>query len=389
MLRILSLVALATLIACVPPAEAPAPAATTTAIMPGYLPTDAEVTFDDRLANDMEAQALRAARMTLGKVSVAPQMPVPAPAAETIDVLRREHVKFEVSKLDWHTSIDLGFLQMQDDLQPRIAVLSRKATEGTITPAERTELTRKGKWSPRTGDLHMQFDQVARLAPASSQAVSVTLTQMTRTAGRLRHHPLSTWTDEDYAFVARDLARQARIDAAAASGTALLAAYRAVLEHDADPKGLTAMAEATLAALPVTRTYTRQEVIEYAKALPDDARKLRAPYEAAARQTWGEAEYEKTHKKTTDSLFAYADVGAEPSSTPAAAATASTLDKTLDLASTVTSMAGLGSATTALRGVQAVRNGDVHGAIDAAVQLAPVPALKEAWSVASSLLFRK
>jgi len=159
-------------------------------------------------------------------------------------------------------------------------------------------------------DVRMQFMKVAVAAFTSNFDVQAKgLTTMLTVASSVRTHKMMNmeWTDDDYARVKRRLERLRRSEAIAASTMGMVAAYQAVVNNGGDPKALDAIAENTLKAFPLKPTVTDDEAKQYVAALKENVAAQRATYEKMMRATYGDAKYEKDHKAQIDAMFKQAE----------------------------------------------------------------------------------
>jgi hypothetical protein len=222
---------------------------------------------------------------------------------------------------------------------------------------------------------------------ANVHLVMATFDELVRVSGVLQHYTRAgiELGPEDYAFIRRGRAQVKRIEAIAGVSMGLMASYVAVLEGNADPKALDAVAQRALAAFPIHVEVSEAEAREWVASMSQNAAKSKPKFEALVRKFHGDKVYERQWKERVDETFArlegVPDVRAK--SAPSSKATAS-----LGLDTVADAFPADGTIGAALRGVNALRKGDARSALAAAVSLIPVPGLKDAFAIASKTLFR-
>ena len=201
---------------------------------------------------------------------------------------------------------------------------------------------------------------------------------------------------------------------------AMMAGFQAAIEGDGDPKALDLMAAKVIESFPLSASVSDQEAKDYVALLGKNMQSVRAKYEAMMRGLYGDKAYERLHKASVDAMFKHAEEsgaqkslaqyseelrrqynlsesnfrGGSVATTPAAAPAArnARVDDAppdamaLESASKLVGEDSMLGAS--LKGVAALRKGDAKGALAAAVSLVPVPGVKEAFSIASKLLFK-
>ena len=373
----------------------------------------------DRL-DELEKEALTAVRVTLGKQPVSESQPMPLPASQGIVALRKQSVKMRIEPVvNWLGGQSDDFLQLKDAPTDRLSMLARKSSEGTASADERREMMAYQKIVFKLLDLRMQVMKASLAAvEANSNVQTSSLTTMMRVASivRLRKMYEMELSKSDLDTVRRGIERQRRAEAIAATTMAMLAAYQAVINNGADPRGIDIIAEGTLKAFPMKPVVSDAEVKAYVGNLFENVQKVKARYETGLRKTWGDAKYESRFKASTDQMFAafesassqksiaeMADDGPRPSSprrrasavTPTAPPPVPRSAKTTtggDAGATLDAAAKLFPGDTtigaSLQGISALKNGDPKGAINAALTFVPVPGLKDVFGVASKVLFK-
>ncbi len=377
---------------------------------------------EDERVDKLEKDALKAIRMSLGKQAWGPGQNAPEPSSVAVRKLRAAKIKVRLVPIvnEDGKAIDDNFLNLTDSYSERLTQLNRKIVEQRLTKAETREIQQGSKHIMSVNDLRQPIISLSSAALEANNAVTYAhLSQMLDVSMNVRTRKLMAMELDaaDYEHFRKGLTRLKRIEAIAATTVAMLAAYQAVLNDGGDPKALDVVAEGALKGFPIKVEASPDEAKAYVKNLRGNVAKVRGRYEADMRKAYGDAKYERSYKAQYDALFdmaenaqnqksvfemqrhnarahsAYRAKQAEPAPAPARVsaapsdASADGVDGALDAAGKM--FPGDGTVGAALQGISALRKGDAKGAINAALTFVPVPGLKDAFGVASKLLFSK
>lgn len=374
----------------------------------------------DRAEKDLH----KALELALGRQPAVAGGPTPYAASKCVTELRQAKIALRLEPVVDAAGkpVASNLLQLKDSYTDRVQILSRKMAEQKATKREMKEMQDGAKHMVKLGDLRGQI--TAATMPAMSSGWLVTSSSLNTMLAvsqmvRARRTYGMQWTTQDYELVATILGRQKRAEAIGAVAIAMLAAYQAVLEKGADPKTLDVVAEQTLAVFPLKATVSVDEARSYVEQLDENIAATKARYEAQMRSTFGDAQYEKSYRASIDAMFAQAEQSTSaqpvqgiagggrapaghaaapvPSSAAASggrAVAAVGSAKAGDVAGTALNAAQMvpggsaaGSVGAALGGVSALTQRDPKGAIDAAIQLAPVSGpIKAALQTSSALI---
>jgi len=380
---------------------------------------------EDERVDEIEKNALKAIRMSLGKQAWGPGQGAPEPSTLAVKKLRAAKIKVRLSPItnEDGKSIDDNFLQLSDSYSDRLTQLNRKIVEQRLTKAETKEIQQGSKHIMSVNDLRQPVMSLSSVALESNFHVThLHLTQMLDVSMNLRTRKLMAMELDaaDYEHFRKGLTRLKRIEAIAATTVAMLATYQAVLNDGGDAKALDVVAEGALKAFPIKVEASNEEAKAYVKNLSGNVAKVRGRYEAWMRKAVGDAKYDRSYKAQYDALFDMCENAqkqksvfemqrenmenaqaersaarakqAEPAPRsapppPPSDLSANGVDGALDAAGKM--FPSDGQVGAALQGIAALRKGDAHGAINAALTFVPVPGLKDAFGVASKLLFNK
>jgi len=422
-----------------------------------------------------EKDALKALNVALGKQPAWQGGAMPDSSSTALKALKTAKFKLRIEPITDGDgkAVNDDFLQLKDSYTDKMQTLQRKMIEKTASKAEMREMQEGSKYIMKLTDLRTQVQQVSMATMmANSYVQTMSLSQMMRVAQLVKSHKTyeMDMNDEDYALVKKGLASQRRAEAIAASTTAMMAAYQAVINSGGDPKALDMIAQSTVDAFPIKVEVTDKEARDYVAALSQNVAKVKVRYEAMLRKVHGDKKYEREFKSGIDAMFAqfenaqnqksasqmaddhwsqykkdiatcktkidpeaegrlgpsckevyraaqtgdtsqllpgtkqaYDQTGGTPSGgakgakamlgskeanalAGAEAVANGDVDGALDAAGKMFPADSTIGAS--LQGISALKKGDAKGAITAAVSLVPVPGLKEAFGLASKLLFK-
>ncbi len=431
---------------------------------------------EDEQLDKLEKDSLKALKIALGKESRSPGMAPGDSSSVALVAIKKAKMKVRLEPVvdGDGKAVNDDFFQLKDSYTDRVQQLQRKLVEQRASKAEIREIQEGSKQIMKISDLRMAVMDVSLQTMMSNNHVqSSSLQTMLRVSGLVRSRKLygMELDAQDYALVKRGLERQKRAEAIAATNLAMLAAYQAVINNNGDPKALDVIAEGALKAFPVKVQVSDDDAKQYVSQLGTNVSKVKAKYEAMLRKVHGDARYEKQFKQGIDAMFAQAEgaqnqksVGQMVADTQSkyktdvakcmrgeqpdpgsmvgggtckslqhAAQTGDTSDLPPGALKAFNDAGGAGGggggaggpalkgkAGAAVDGAQAVANGDVDGALDAAGKMfpgdstigaslqgiaalkkgdprgaisaaltfVPVPGLKDAFGVASKLLFK-
>lgn len=255
-----------------------------------------------------EKDAIKALSVSLGKQAAFQGMPVPSSAATALKGLKAANVKLRIEPVtnDDGQAVNDDFLQLKDSYTDRMPVLARKMAEHKASPAEMKEMQSGVKHVTKLNDLRWQVQQISMATMnANSHVQTSSLAQMMRVAQLVKSHKTyeMEMTAEDYELVKKGLATQKRAEAIAGATMAMMAAFQAVINGDADPKALDMIAEGTVKAFPIKAEVTDQEAKDYVAALGANVGKVKGRYEAMLRKVHGDKKYERNFKAGIDQMF--------------------------------------------------------------------------------------
>jgi hypothetical protein len=259
----------------------------------------------------MEKDLVKALKLALGQQPISPGMPPSESSSTVVKELRTAKVKLSIEPVvdqDGKPVAD-QFLQVKDGYTDRVQQLSRKIAEKKATPAEMKEIQAGSKYVMKLQDIKMQVLNVSMVTMQSnSQVQTSSMTTMLRVAQMVRTRKMMEMelSEEDYAKIAKWLARQRRVELIAATSMGVLATYQAVINDGGNPQALDALAEHTLKAFPLKPEVTTAEAKEYAANLKGNVLEVKGRYEGMMRKIHGDAKYERQFKGGIDAMFAQA-----------------------------------------------------------------------------------
>ncbi len=434
----------------------------------------------DQELDRLEKDALKALKQALGKEGASPGVAPPESSSTALKGIQKGKIKVRLEPIvdGDGKAVNDDLFQLKDSYTDRVQQLQRKLVEQKASKKEMKEIQEGSKHIMKINDLRSQVMGVSMQVMMSNNHVqSSSLQQMLRVSSMVRSRKMMSMelNADDYTLVKRGLERQKRAEAIAATMLAMLGAYQAVINNNGDPKALDVIAEGALGAFPIKPTVTDDDAKNYVSALGDNVAKVKSKYEAMLRKVHGDARYEKQFKAGIDAMFKQAedaknqksigemanDVNAKYKADiekckrgedpgPGSMAGGPTCKKVFHAAQTGdtsdlppgakkafdetggANAAGSGGGTApvgaklgsreanAVKGVGALANGDVDGALDAAGKMfpadstigaslqgiaalkkgdakgainaaltfVPVPGLKDAFGIASKLLFK-
>ncbi len=255
-----------------------------------------------------EKDALKALNVTLGKQAAFQGMPVPSSASTALKGLKAAKVKLRIEPVtnEDGQAVNDDFLQLKDSYTDRMPALARKMAEHQASPAEIKEMQSGVKYVTKLNDLRWQVQQISMATmSANSHVQTSSLAQMMRVAQLVKSHKMyeMEMTAADYDLVKKGLATQKRAEAIAGVTMAMMAAFQAVINGDADPKALDMIADGTVKAFPIKAEVTDQEAKDYVAALGANVGKVKGRYEAMIRKVHGDKKYERNFKAGIDQMF--------------------------------------------------------------------------------------
>ena len=273
---------------------------------------EASESAEDETIDRQEKEALKVLNRALGKVPNFPGGPMPESSSTALLALRKSPIKVRLEQVTDGDGKAVGdnFFQMKDSYTDRVQQLQRKLVEQKASKAEIKEIQDGSKYMMKVGDLSSAISSVSTQAYTSNFTVqSSGLQTMLKVAGMVRTRKMMEmdFDADDYARVKRNLERMRRVEAIAASTMGMLAAYQAVLNSGGDPKALDAIAENTVKAFPLKPTVTDDEAKKYVEDLKGNVAAQKSKYEQMMRKTYGDAKYEKSYKAGIDAMFKQAE----------------------------------------------------------------------------------
>ncbi len=258
-----------------------------------------------------QADVEKAMKAALGQEAAYPGGNPPKPAADAINDIKKAKIKLEITPvLDAQGKPVAGqFVQLQDSYSQKVQKIGPKIASKKATPAEMKFVQNGVKFVPEINDLKGQVRAATMPAMQSGWMVTTgSMTTMSTVASmiRSRRQMEMKWTDKDYELVRQVMERQSRRTAVAALDLAMLGAYQAVVNHGADPKIITDVAKAGLAALPLKGEASIEDAKKYVDNFDQNVAASKQMYEQQMRKTFGDAEYEAKYKPQIDSTFAQA-----------------------------------------------------------------------------------
>lgn len=274
------------------------------AVLAAQKQMDAEI---DKNQADLE-KAMKAA---VGKEAPYPGQPAPMPAAKAIEELRKAKIELKIAPvLDAQGKpVADQFMQLEDSYTKRVQEIAPKMAAKKATPAEIQFMQSGVQQVQKLNDLKAQVRLASMPAMSSGWMVTTgSMTTMSTVAGmiRSRRQMEMRWTDQDYEMVKQLMERQSRREAVAALSLAMMGAYQAVVNDNADPKVIEDVANAGLGALPLAGTATLEDAKKYVDNFEQNVAGAKKLYEEQMRKTFGDAEYEAKYKAQLDSSFAQA-----------------------------------------------------------------------------------
>jgi hypothetical protein len=266
-----------------------------------------------------EKQVQHALAFAAGKEGGQPGMPPPEPSSTIITTLRGLHVTIHLEPIQngLGAAMNENFLQLKDSYTDNL-----QNNQGDVA-ATRAALTRMGgpmnaiKNINRVGVLRGQVGEVSRLAYITNAHVQTNGIQTLLTiSGMVRSRKLMSmdFTADDYARVKKILMREQRWQALAGTTLAVLAAYKAVIDGNGDPKALDVITNKTLEAFPLQSSVGDDEAKDYVAHLSDNVSAQKAKYETWMRKAYGDGVYVQQYKPGIDSMFAQAAGAAQQKS---------------------------------------------------------------------------
>jgi len=354
---------------------------------------------EDEHLDDVEKQAIAAFQQALGKKAVHGGEP-PHPSSQSISELRTSPIKIRVAPMKDREGkvIASNYVELVDSYSERMESLKRKVAEGTLTRAETAEIQGGSKYLFKVNDVRTSVMDVSIAAYMANLHVRLIANAniikaqvLTQTMTSLGSHDLAA----DRAVVRKNLTRQRRAEALAASTIGLVAAYEAVINEGRNPKAIDVIAESGLKAFPLKAEATEEEAAAYLEAWRTAPPRTRQAYEGTLRKRYGDAEYDKSYKAGVEQMFAGAPVPPEAATArdraAAATETASAIahkDASGALDAAAKAFPGDGTVRASLEGAAALTRGDTKGAIQAALGLIPGGGLvKDGLGLAAKLLF--
>jgi hypothetical protein len=271
--------------------------------------------LEEQQLESAETDMTKALKVALGKESVSPGAPPPDSSSTAVKALRDAKIKLRIEPVvDANGKpVNDNFLQLKDSFTDRVQVLSKKISEQKATKAEMKEVQEGAKHVAKLNDLRSQIMKVSMVTMTSNSTLQTSsMTTMLRVANlvRTRKQMEMEMNDDDYAKVAKWMARQRRIESTAALSMGVLATYQGVINGNGKPEALDLLAEKASASFPEKHTVSKQEAKDYVKNLKGNVSKVKSQYEAMMRKVHGDARYEAQFKGSIDAMFAQAE-GAE------------------------------------------------------------------------------
>ncbi len=267
---------------------------------------------EDEQFDRFEKDLRKALAVALGQESQVPGQPPPESASTVLTALRKTPLQLRIEPvLDQDGNpVNEQFLQLKDSYTTRVTQLSRKLAEGKASRAEMKEVQQGAKYAMKLGDLRQNVLNVSMVTMQSNSAMQTSsMTTLLRVAAMIgtRRQLEMEMNAQDYARVAKWLARERRIETIAALSMGTLAAYQAVINDGGNPRALDALAESTAKAFPVRPTVSEQEARDYVANMKGTAAEVKSRYEAMMRKLHGDAKYEARYKAGVDAMFSQVD----------------------------------------------------------------------------------
>ncbi len=258
-----------------------------------------------------QAEIEKAMKVAVGKEAPYPGGALPMDAAKAIDELRKAKIDLKIAPvLDAQGKpVADQFMQLEDSYTKKVQEIAPKMASKKATPAEIKFMQAGAQYVAKLNDLKAQVRLASMPAMNSGWMVTTgSMTTMQTVAGmiRSRRQMEMQWTDQDYEMVRQLLERQSRREAVAALGLAMMGAYQAVVNNNADPKIIDDVANAGIGALPLTGSATVEDAKKYVDGFEQNVAAAKKMYEEQMRKTFGDAEYEAKFKAQLDTMFAQA-----------------------------------------------------------------------------------